>query len=96
MGSLQIKDVRIEDQGTYQCRAENSEDSVDSAAELKVEVKPRFLRKPKNVEAVVKEDIELECEAFSMPKATVQWYKNGDLIIESDYFQVRKAFFSII
>jgi neogenin len=40
-GSLQIKDVTVDDQGTYQCRAENSEDSVDSAAVLEVLVAPR-------------------------------------------------------
>jgi len=40
-GSLQIKDVSVDDQGTYQCRAENSEDSVDAAAILEVLIAPR-------------------------------------------------------
>lgn len=87
-GSLQIKNVKVEDEGTYQCRAENSEDSVDSAAIVEVLVAPRFLRKPQNVVSVEKSDIELECEVYSVPPATIQWYKNGDLIIESEYFQV--------
>ena len=87
-GSLQIKNVKVEDQGTYQCRAENSEDSVDSAAILEVQVGPRFLRKPQNFVSVEKGDIEFECEVYSVPPATIQWYKNGDLIIESEYFQV--------
>ena len=88
-GSLQIKMVRVEDQGTYQCRAENSEDSLDAAAILEVEIAPRFLRKPQNVVSVEKGDIELECEVYSVPQSTIQWYKNGDLIIESEYFQVK-------
>jgi neogenin len=88
-GSLQIKNVRVEDKGTYQCRAENSEDSVDAAAILEVQVAPRVLRRPQNVVSVEKGDIEFECEVYSVPQSTIQWYKNGDLIIESEYFQVK-------
>ena len=35
-GSLHIKEVRKQDAGTYQCRAQNSEDSIDAAAVLQV------------------------------------------------------------
>lgn len=35
-GSLQISDVVEQDQGTYQCRAENRDDSVDATATLEV------------------------------------------------------------
>jgi hypothetical protein len=35
-GSLQISDVMEQDQGTYQCRAENRDDSVDATATLEV------------------------------------------------------------
>jgi len=35
-GSLQISDVVEQDQGTYQCRAENTDDSVDATATLEV------------------------------------------------------------
>ena len=87
-GSLQIRNVHVGDEGTYQCRAENSEDSIDSAAILDVLVAPSFVRRPQNTFAYEKEDIKLECDVYSRPQATVQWYKNGDLIIESEYFQV--------
>ena len=87
-GSLQIRNVHVGDEGTYQCRAENSEDSIDSAAILDVLVAPSFVRRPQNTFAYEKEDIKLECDVYSRPQATIQWYKNGDLIIESEYFQV--------
>ena len=74
--------------GTYQCRAENTEDSIDAAAVLDVQVSPKFNRKPENTLALEKEDVTLECSVYGRPQVTVQWYKNGDLIVESDYFQV--------
>jgi len=87
-GSLQIRDVRAEDAGAYQCRATNSEDSVDAAAILEVHVPPRIVRGPRNAAADVKADVELECVVEGLPAPVVQWYKNGELIIESQYFQV--------
>ena len=64
---------------------------MDDAALLEVRVRPRFVRRPRDVTADAKGDIELQCEVYAVPEATVQWYKNGDLIIESDYFQVVKS-----
>ena len=64
---------------------------MDAAALLEVRVRPRFVRRPRDVTADAKGDIELQCEVYAVPEATVQWYKNGDLIIESDYFQVVKS-----
>ena len=87
-GSLLIKDIRAGDAGTYQCRAENAEDSKDAAAILDVLVAPKFVKTPQDTVAVEKGDIELECEVEGSPVPTVQWYKNGDLIIESEYFQI--------
>ena len=87
-GSHQIRNVHVGDEGTYQCRAENTEDSIDAAAVLDVAVAPEFVKKPENTLAFEKEDVTMECSVYGRPQVTVQWYKNGDLIVESEYFQV--------
>jgi hypothetical protein len=90
-GSLVIRDLVPADRGAYQCRAENAEDTEDSGLELQVLVPPAFTRRPTHYEAAEKEDILLECEATGVPAPEVTWYKNGDLIIQSEYFQVEKT-----
>lgn len=72
----------------YQCRAENAEDSADVTAQLEVQVPPRFLKRPKSTVSHEKDDAELECQLYGRPEPVVQWTKNGELIIESEYFQV--------
>ncbi|XP_064471636.1 neogenin-like isoform X2 [Ornithodoros turicata] len=88
VGSLQIENVEESDEGTYMCRAENHEDSVDASATVEVQVPPRFKRKPKSRTAYGKEDIEFECEVYGKPEPSVQWFRNGEAIIQSEYFQI--------
>ena len=87
-GSLVVNNVRLADAGGYQCRAENTEDVIDSALEVQVQVPPQFSKKPANHMSYEKDDILFDCEVLGYPEPTVQWFKNGDLIIESEYFQV--------
>ena len=49
---------------------------------------PRFVKQPQNTVALEKGDVTLQCEVKGEPQPIVQWYKNGDLIIESEYFQI--------
>ena len=87
-GSLTIKEVAESDEGGFQCRAENSEDSLDTGLELSVVVAPSLTKAPQSHVAYEKDDILFECSVSERPQPTVQWFKNGDLIIESEYFQV--------
>ncbi|KAK4309382.1 hypothetical protein Pmani_018962 [Petrolisthes manimaculis] len=86
--SLQILGLKEEDGGTYMCRAENREDSVDAVAHIQVQVNPRFLVRHGNTVAYEKEDVELECKVYGRPEPSVHWLKNGELIIETEYFQI--------
>ena len=87
-GSLVIRGVEAGDEGGYQCRAENTEDSLDTGLELAVVAAPQLVRGPRHHVSYEKDDILLECEVAGRPEPEVRWYKNGDLIIQSEYFQV--------
>ncbi|UYV61776.1 NEO1, partial [Cordylochernes scorpioides] len=82
-------DMSLEkDSGTYMCRAENHEDSVDNIAVVTVQVPPQFLKKPDNKIAIERDDLEFECMVHGKPFPDLRWYKNGDLLFAGDYFQI--------
>ena len=93
-GSLRIGQLTEADVGVYQCRAENTEDSVDASANLDVQVAPRFVHRPRGLVAREKDDAQFDCQVYGRPEPAVQWTKNGELIIESEYFQVRFPYLS--
>ncbi|XP_050711957.1 neogenin-like isoform X2 [Eriocheir sinensis] len=83
--SLHIHGLQEEDEGTYRCRAENREDSLDAVAHIQVQVAPRFLRQPANALAYEKENVELECSVYGQPEPSLHWLKNGELLVETDF-----------
>ncbi|XP_050707109.1 neogenin-like isoform X2 [Eriocheir sinensis] len=85
--SLHIHGLQEEAEGTYRCRAENREDSLNAVAHIQVQVAPRFLRQPANALAYEKENVELECSVYGQPEPSLHWLKNGELLVETEYFQ---------
>ena len=51
-------------------------------------MRPTFVKEPEHSRARVTNDVELACEVRGVPTPAVQWYKNGELLVESEYFQV--------
>ncbi|KAL1007686.1 hypothetical protein UPYG_G00090210 [Umbra pygmaea] len=89
-GSLQIYNLTGEDAGVYSCVADNSNDTIETQAELTVQAPPQFLKRPANMYAHESMDIVFECEVTGSPAPTVKWVKNGDAVIPSDYFKIIK------
>ncbi|KAJ3649131.1 hypothetical protein Zmor_020890 [Zophobas morio] len=86
--SLRITNIKEEDAGTYQCRAENREDSLDASATIQVQVPPRFLKKPQDKTELANKDIELECSVYGRPEPKISWFKNGEVINSNEYYQI--------
>ncbi|XP_049824864.1 neogenin isoform X2 [Aethina tumida] len=84
--SLRITRIKEEDAGTYQCRAENREDSIDRSAMIQVQVPPKFLIKPQDKIEHVSNNVELQCNVTGKPEPKIQWFKNGEAIIHNDYY----------
>uniref|UniRef100_A0A8C6XTR2 DCC netrin 1 receptor n=1 Tax=Naja naja TaxID=35670 RepID=A0A8C6XTR2_NAJNA len=60
----------------------------DSEINNCVSVPPWFITHPSNLYAYESMDIEFECAVSGKPAPTVQWIKNGEVVIPSDYFQI--------
>ena len=68
--------------------------TIQFLTSLEQKVRPTFVKKPVDSKARVTNDVELACEVRGVPTPAVQWYKNGELLVESEYFQVGCEFFS--
>ncbi|XP_026175885.1 neogenin 1a isoform X7 [Mastacembelus armatus] len=88
--SLQIFNLTEEDAGVYTCMAENSNGTIETQAQLTIQVPPQFVKRPANIYAHESMDIVFECEVSGSPAPTVKWVKNGDAVIPSDYFKIIK------
>ena len=89
--SLRIESVLESDSGSYTCRICSNHPLGNQCDErsgfLKVLVAPRFIKKPSNLNVTLKSDAEFECSAYGVPHPSIQWYKNGEPIYPSEYFQ---------
>ncbi|XP_044744590.1 neogenin isoform X2 [Coccinella septempunctata] len=86
--SLRITNIQESDAGTYQCRAHNKEDSEDASATVDVQVPPRFLVKPDDIIEFEKKDIQLNCSVYGKPVPKIEWLRNGEPLLPSDYYQI--------
>ncbi|XP_033225419.1 neogenin isoform X2 [Belonocnema kinseyi] len=86
--SLMITDIREQDHGSYQCRAQNEVETLDAVAEVYVQVPPKFVKRPQDKTANENQDLEFECEIHGKPEPKVTWLKNGERINYSQYWQL--------
>ncbi|XP_076679661.1 neogenin protein frazzled isoform X8 [Andrena cerasifolii] len=93
--SLVISNVQEIDDGSYQCRAENEVETLDAAADLIIQVPPRFLKKPDDKVASENQDLEFECEIYGKPEPKITWLKNGERITFSAYWQIINGYLRI-
>ncbi|KAM8934230.1 neural cell adhesion molecule L1 [Pelodytes ibericus] len=82
--SLRIENVQDEDDGQYQCTAQNSQGKVQHIYKVAVEAAPYWIKKPENSIYGPGENAVLHCDIAGTPKPTVTWKINGEPLGESD------------
>ncbi|KAM9410020.1 LOW QUALITY PROTEIN: contactin-4 [Pholidichthys leucotaenia] len=86
-GKLAIPKISLLDSGMYQCVAENEHGSIYASAELKVvALPPDFTRRPVKKSTVIQRggEVTLECRPHASPRATISWWRGGELLKDSE------------
>uniref|UniRef100_A0A671Z2C1 Contactin-4-like n=1 Tax=Sparus aurata TaxID=8175 RepID=A0A671Z2C1_SPAAU len=81
-GRLTISRISLSDSGMYQCVADNEHGALYASAELKVVASPPdFTRRPVKKSTVIQRggEVVLECRPHASPRATISWWRGGDL-----------------
>ncbi|XP_043582472.1 obscurin isoform X6 [Bombus pyrosoma] len=86
---LIIKDVEIEDKGTYHLTAKNYLGEATGQATLTPHTEtPTFLKDLANIECKDRTDLELKVRVTGIPKPKLTWLKDGEVIKEDDRHKI--------
>ncbi|KAH9426548.1 otolith morphogenesis [Dermatophagoides pteronyssinus] len=79
-----IVEVKKTDMGSYSCHAANDAGSIVSTAYLNVIEIPSLLRKMVDIKSQPGQTVSLECMATGIPVPKVVWFKDGQLLEQTD------------
>nr|XP_048286978.1 hemicentin-1 isoform X1 [Myodes glareolus] len=79
-GFLHIQSAHVTDTGRYLCMATNVAGTDRRRIDLQVHVPPSIAPGPTNVTVTVNVQTTLACEATGIPKPSINWRKNGQLL----------------
>ncbi|XP_071868851.1 obscurin isoform X6 [Bombus fervidus] len=86
---LIIKDVEVEDKGTYHLTAKNYLGEATGQATLTPHTEaPTFLKDLVNIECKDRTDLELKVRVTGVPKPKLIWLKDGEVIKEDDRHKI--------
>ncbi|XP_033360525.1 obscurin isoform X6 [Bombus vosnesenskii] len=86
---LIIKDVEVEDKGTYHLTAKNYLGEATGQATLTPHTEaPTFLKNLANIECKDRTDLELKVRVTGVPKPKLTWLKDGEVIKEDDRHKI--------
>lgn len=91
--SLEIKDARCSDQGTYTCRAKNTAGEVRKSCKLAVKQvtptsPPAFVKNLKDVYIVEGSCTRFDVKVTGMPEPDVTWYKDGQPVKQDKHVEI--------
>ncbi|XP_010611354.1 contactin-2 isoform X1 [Fukomys damarensis] len=76
--TLQIPSVSFEDEGAYECEAENSRGRDTVQGRVIVQAQPEWLKVISDTEADIGANLRWGCAAAGKPRPTVRWLRNGE------------------
>lgn len=85
-----IKNVTAQDAGIYKIRAKNELGLDETQIELIVKSAPKIIRRMENFSVQATETIDMSVQIIGSPAPEVKWYKNNQLIVESDRVKILK------
>ncbi|XP_076762738.1 obscurin isoform X1 [Xylocopa sonorina] len=86
---LKIKKVEVDDKGTYQVAAKNYLGEASTEANLTPHTEiPSFLKELTNVDVKDRDNLELKVRVTGIPKPTITWLKDGNVITEDDRHEI--------
>ncbi|KAM6977591.1 neurofascin [Aplochiton taeniatus] len=82
-GTVEIKHVRIEDQGTYLCVVSNIAGREENQVRLEVKEPTEIVKRPQNMKVLRGSDVRFECAVKSDASVpvTTNWMKNKQFLI---------------
>ncbi|XP_072429742.1 hemicentin-1 isoform X3 [Chiloscyllium punctatum] len=79
-GSLHIERIRLRDSGKYTCLASNVAGTKNRTTTVNIFVLPTIQHGPQVFSTIEGVSLKLPCKAHGVPKPSIVWSKNGELI----------------
>ncbi|MBZ3880677.1 Contactin-2 [Sciurus carolinensis] len=86
--TLQIPSVSFEDEGTYECEAENAKGRDTVQGRIIVQAQPEWLKVISDTEADIGSNLRWGCAAAGKPRPTVRWLRNGEPLASQNRVEV--------
>uniref|UniRef100_A0A8D0H9P3 Contactin 2 n=1 Tax=Sphenodon punctatus TaxID=8508 RepID=A0A8D0H9P3_SPHPU len=85
---LQIQDVSFENEGTYECEAENMKGKDTYQGRIIIQAQPEWLKVIADREADIKSDLRWSCAAAGKPRPMIRWLRNGQSLTSQSRIEV--------
>uniref|UniRef100_I3KBX0 Neural cell adhesion molecule L1 n=1 Tax=Oreochromis niloticus TaxID=8128 RepID=I3KBX0_ORENI len=81
---LHFDSITLDDDGEYECKASNAHGSITRSFTVTVEAAPYWVKEPQNLMYTPGETVRLDCQADGVPRPSITWRINGQLLTEVD------------
>ncbi|XP_014640645.1 PREDICTED: neural cell adhesion molecule 1 isoform X7 [Ceratotherium simum simum] len=88
VSSLTLKSIQYTDAGEYICTASNTIGQDSQSMFLEVQYAPK-LQGPVAVYTWEGNQVNITCEVFAYPSATISWFRDGQLLPSSNYSNIK-------